>query len=501
MLVFRKGLRAAWRWTYLAAIFWLFAIVPVRAEDTQLADFPLTTIRDSDDFRYMRAVLPPDGDPAPEDFSVLQRALKEKMESLLSVYRDNRRSVAAMLATQNIAVPAGSDGAGTVGLEVLKDKDGGPVAALTADDRIIISMRTLRGFLVGAFRSGIVDNSAESLVIRMALGWRSDPGGDEETWQKRTRAYVDLIDSMEPVTITGADQKKAGAEMFDDDEEAKSSPVFFETLQKRVLENGVPLTPVETYRLIFAQMQFGMFVHGAEERFLLAHELGHLILRHAQLAPCDVAADQERDADAFAIALLTYDFSGGTLNLMMFGGEDNPLFKELYQTEAEEPDLRRMRFGYAQAFRHGMASAGMRADPAAQCTFVPPEERFGRTEAFQLAMSQRQFGSYASFRAYANARPSTAATIELVNRLDTAGKLTFTEENRSKCNGASIRLVRYENWNTAAGKPNVYYVKCNWPKPSLADVSQSDRVLIGEIFYQAMEGTYGDAGAKEVENF
>lgn len=308
---------------------------PLKAQDDSLRDIELTAISNEEDFRYARALFPPDSDPGdetavhdlpPSDRELLQRILSQRLNDLVEIYRTNKASIFELLRVEGVSLPSQPAGGGPIELEVVGGPN--PVAAAGDNGRIVVSAVTLRGFLVGAVRSGVAENTSEGSLFRMALGWGSNIGGDQATWDKRIGSLLDAGGKLEAMTVPVAVQQEAVKAMYHESDEP-TSPPFFDTIIARTVAGGGRFTPSEAYRLSAALMFLTTYLHGAEERFLLAHELGHLILRHVHRTDCARSARQEIDADAFAVALLNYEVSAGMVDLVLFG-DPSSSFAENY---------------------------------------------------------------------------------------------------------------------------------------------------------------------------
>lgn len=479
------------------------------APSSGLAPITLVPLAESSDARYARALFPADADPADSaaydqpasaDVQEMQQLLIGRIGDLADSYRHNRDSILAQLRVEGIALPAASDLPGPVGIEIL---DGNAaVAAAGSDGKIRISATTLRGFLIGAVRSSASENASESAMFRLMLGWRQKPDGSDVEWAGRVATLLDLVDAVPGMTISPANQQEAMAAAFKENEDQTAGPGFFESVASRVLEQHQPMSPVEAYRINMAMLFFGTYLHGAEERFLLAHELGHVVLRHRIDSDCARSARQEADADAFAIALLSYDFSSGVVDVLLFG-QDSAVTSEYFAGNttgtAADPDLRRGKYGYVQAFRYGMATAGMRGNPEAICPFVPAEMRLARADATQVSIASRRFEAYAAYNRYSVQKPGMAALHQSDELMDAKERAELLDTARSKCNGAAARLVRYKGQPLLNQKAHVYMVKCAWPAPGEVDVPAIARIMMGPQLYEMLTLPYGDGGAAEIE--
>lgn len=475
------------------------------AQDSESRDLKLPPLSESGEFRYARALFPADADPAdatavfemaPDDQDNLQRTLADRLSGLVKVYRNNRAAILDVLQVENIEIPTSPTSDRSFELEVVDGPEA--VAAAGNDGRIVISALTLRGFLVGAVRSSTNENTSEGLMFRLWSGWSRDITGDDATWAKRVSALLDAGERQQLVTVPYSIQQNTFAAMLNELEEPVS-PSFFDSMIERVLVRGESLTVSDTYRLNGALMFLTISIHGPEENFLLAHELGHLVLRHSYSTDCARSAQQEIDADAFAVTLLSYDFSGGVLDLALYGQPDDSAGKETYFGE-EGTDLRRAKFGYVQAFRYGMANAGMRGDPRQICPFVSGEDRITRTDAFQKSIAQRRFAAFASVSRYIQAKPAVVASEESDDLLDARVKFELIDKVQAKCKGAPVRLVHYARQPTPDQKAHIYFAKCGWPPPSLSEVSEQDRKLIGDENYSFFVAGYSDAGMVDSES-
>src|SRR5688500_6918924 len=153
---------------------------------------------DSDVYAYLRVFFPPSGNDPDFDrpgaisdgqAALAEAKLKEDVLDLLDYLRAEQGSIGIALEAEGMEV---NQLAPPPGVTLVLDTQGSPLAA-SSDREILVSARSIRGFLSGSLREAL--RSDGGVLFRMLTGWPQESGERplDRAWYKRFQLLLDLI--------------------------------------------------------------------------------------------------------------------------------------------------------------------------------------------------------------------------------------------------------------------------------------------------------------------
>ncbi|WOH52623.1 ImmA/IrrE family metallo-endopeptidase [Bradyrhizobium sp. sBnM-33] len=344
---------------------------------------PIDAIRNAQDYQFLSSLFPQAGakfDPDRDQVmtSDQQRDASAFLTSQFNVQKEmlNKQLASVMRSLERIGVrPIAAISEAPTTIEFRDDQNAW--STTVSPTRIIIGARLLRGLVLGSLREAVEGKALFSKSLASYLG--STPGAALELADLEARARLFFAAARNGISMmrTEADFRE-----------------HYETvlaLMKGYLKGGTP--PEETYdalRTRLAAAAAGGEISGADGMamfdvfmrlgshfnpammFVLSHELGHVVLGHSPFPTGMTCAESQRredDADAFAIALLSYDIPGET------EATDRALARVNREKENASADRNSLAYGYVQAIQYGFALAGLSNLIDQQCSYRDVADR------------------------------------------------------------------------------------------------------------------------------
>lgn len=463
---------------------------------------PPVRMQDTPDFQYVRSYFPFDADAgdirsvdvmSQQDRDRARRQLQERLDELVEAFANSRHSVRDALR-EAIGAPA----------EQLRLPQNARIevvnavtaeAAATSGGIIRISGRTIRGFLVGSLREWITGDSGEAWMVSGLIGWPRENGASFSTTEaeERFRLLIRIIEAGGPMTATEDEQRQALSHFAEhlDRENPPADPLAFRREVDDILSGRQHLSAAENWRMGGA---FGLFtsqIAQPAERFMLAHELGHLALGHvAEASPsCARLSEMERHADAFAVSLLAYfSYAGDITSFMYLGASEFQTPDEFLDGAPDDPFvLHQGSFGFRHAFLYGMAQAGM-IGGRGDCPVAPGERRLADASVIWRKVMARRLRAVGTLGDFQRQRPAFVAMRQTRVPLTEQEGVQLLEDSRSRCRGAPARLVNFPS--PLLDGNQVYSVNCSWPISALTAIPTATAITAGQAFFSNWAATY-----------
>lgn len=461
------------------------------------ATFVVPPVAETDEFRYARYLFPEDSSPgddtvveslSDETKSGARDILGAKLDHLRETLNSNDASIRYILNSIDIPAKSPFNLSAPVKLEVIDGPK--PVAHAGVDGTVMVSGVTLRGFALGAFEDGLKGDSVEGLMVRSALGWRgSAASADKETIALRLQQLLSLAELAGGTAVKPADQEESAREIFRDEDDG-AEPDRFGRIASEILDEGRKITAQEAYAIWMAYFFVTNSLSGPAETFLLAHELGHVALRHSPRQDCEASARQERDADSFAAVLLAYDMFAGGVDVIFY--QTRATLEDWAPAEylkfGDELDGVRAKYGFAQAFKYGMENAGMKPAQDSACPFVPGAARLSATDRIWRRVITMRLDAIRQLAFVLRANPPFVFRKEYDVLLSAAEEDALLDEWRPRCLGVPAYVQK--NPTVGLGLKYTYFVKCarKVPRHGLTVASQ---LLIGPSYLRNWLAAYG----------
>ncbi len=452
---------------------------------------------DTDEMRYLRVFFPSDATPSNQtvihklpdpDERFARDNLQSVVDGLAEKLEESRNAILRQL--EALGVDQMRWPAGTAKSQVLIASGAKGLAAVSQDGRITVSSRAIRGFLAGSLREASAGQTPEALMFSLFVGW--PPSSLEEplapTWFNRFHALLGLLEDSEPIVLGDALNVEGTAILTQRFEQV--GPEDFDVLARDVASGERVLTPGETFVLSSGMMVFTTSIARPAERFLLAHELGHVALGHASVDTSDCEALQrvERDADAFAVTLLAYDMEVGGITAMMYLFEQTGEAPEAFLDREMDNgvSMHRGRFGFPHALRYGMAEGGL-LEETPTCKLPSPAERETRTDGLWRDVMARRLNSLGPVIAYNRQHPPFAASRKVDVLMTVSEEAVFAQEAQDGCRGSELRVEHFPG--QGSDRQITYIARClNAPPGTL--LTDEARQLAGPDLMSFWEGLY-----------
>lgn len=474
---------------------WL--LVPALAA-AQVPDATPPLTAESEVYSYLRVFFPPSGEnpdfDRPGAISAAQKTLaegklKEEVRDLLDYLEVEEASIGAALKAEGMQVdhlhaPSA--------VALVLDTEGAPLAA--AGDRVImVSARSIRGFLAGSLREALrVDGG---ILFRTLTRWprESGEGPLDRAWYKRFQLLLDLVGPTRMDAFAKADQKKSVerlSAMTDPDAEP-ADIARFEQRGARILAGLEVLDDIDAAFLQGALVAFTGVVATPAENFLLGHELGHVVL-HSTPAQDETCADIERhemEADTFALALMAYGMPG--MIDAMFLNSSEELTVGQYLEEIGDP----VRYGFPHAIRYGIDEAGLTDTGESDCRLPAPEQRIAALTASWKRLVARRLTATRRLGAFEKLHPAVLAKRDSAVPLSAEEQADFVRAEEGRCAGVPAWLKVETGASPFSPQAYHYTVFCRQRVPKESDFPADTRLHAGKLYFQSFLNVYEMAAA------
>ncbi|WP_288933861.1 ImmA/IrrE family metallo-endopeptidase [uncultured Sphingomonas sp.] len=367
--------------------------------------------------------------------------------------------------------------------------DGSSTAEAVAGSSVLVSPRVIKGFLSGSARKIASDNTPLSSMLRAYVGWGVDGHSEDgREWLKRYSQFLDVIERVDPYTAS-VEQQQAFSRRMSARVDAANAPADFASVYHDVAIEGRP--PSVDQELAMSEFLFmaQTMVLDPALKFLLAHEVGHVALGHTGLAAADCRQRQriERDADAFAIALLSYEPMGIVEAIQYQAAAPRQSTRDFVE-EAMSTEAQLERFGFVQALGYGMAEAGLGEGQG--CALTTSAERAENVRSSLRSVMTARLDAIRPFVLYMNQHPNVGAMRDTDRELAGDDIRDLLRDGVAGCKGAPAKQEvqrQSEPWMPYRFR---YMVRCIVPPPPVGTITPRDRQLAGWLWRSSFDSSY-----------
>jgi hypothetical protein len=220
-------------------------------------------------------------------------------------------------------------------------------------------------------------------------------------------------------------------------------------------------------------------------QFVRAHEMGHIVLGHApfpSVLSCPDRRKREDDADAFAIALLTYDIPGETeavgLALQRLG---------VPKKNGSADD--RLAYGYNHAIQFGFGLAGLDNHLTKECTYREQADRIARLDEIRAKLVSLRADAFYNYFSYFRDHPPYINTSVDVETMKGGSRLKLARKMFASCHaGPPPSHLRFKKSNNISFG---WIVVC----PNVLPKRFAEAAFAGKIGVQTDRDIYADYSA------
>lgn len=362
---------------------------------------------------------------------------------------------------------------------------------------VVIGPRTIRGLMKGSLQSLRVElpKSKWELTAANASFFGSNLLGKDsatltdDQWDARFATLMNIVErakirSMLGTiwgTVTGNDDDD-----FDDGQFDIADADQYISRQKKMslfvaMELGGALTDFSKHYL-------------AAERFMLAHELGHLALRNnpTEKTTCVDAQKAEDDADSFAIALLTMDDAAGTsaiaANNSIESAEATGFFQgfDLRSAMGIGADDYSVVYGYRDFTNFVYKAAEFSGQVTTTCAYRTPENRQLFIDQLRQTFFDRRKAAFDIILQY-HAEHPPILSVQVSGMGDQKDQIYADLGADTKCAGVEqkrgSRAVNIDDFTAGIASRKIrgteYFIKCKWPAPQSSILTSDQMALVG----------------------
>ena len=380
--------------------------------------------------------------------------------------------------------------------QITFEDDGNPWSNTISPNEIRVGARLVRGLMLGALHEARVGDSPTSVLLKsiIAPGLGEDPS--DAQIEGAIRTYIDAI-RYGKIAISAHATDDAVMEVMlslrsnlgDTNDVSPPALAYARGLNGRLGTAAAGGELSSEDQAVLQQIQSLLWTHyDPAEFFMLAHELGHVVLGHAPFPEnltCSERQRREDDADAFAMATLVYGMAGDqALGTRAFT-------KLMSNHELEDDGYYRLMFGYEHAVKYGFALAGLDNVLVGTCHYRQAADRVAMLDSLRKDLMQKRIAAAEALWAFMRRKPPYLTTT-------TAQPLSPAEHKRildafsHRC-GQTIEPAAFtiENVSPSASK---YTLLCKnrLDKPFK---TRSFQAQLGPTTVQAVERMYSDAQA------
>lgn len=475
------------------------AVGAARAEDPAAG---FSAKRDEANFRYYRALFPAGAEVknfrssrvmSTQDAAESGTYLQGKLDGLRTEIDAQRDSVARALDAEAglklVSVPPGR-------VTLTFEDAFKPWAQTVAPDEILMSALVSRGLMLGALDEVQRGKTLSSEILRH---WYLNPGDAPDLspaeMSRRVRLLLDAIQNakfdLRPPAMEAL--KSNHPDLMNLEPPTAAAAAFRERMAR--YSRGETVASYDAGIIVNIFDFLDQQVDPAQ-RFMLAHELGHIYLGHLRAfeafgqgatidaAQCAAARDMENAADAFAIAALVY---GGNGDAEIFGRQYMILTSSTDITsDAEWFD---QNYGYGLLMTYAFSEAGLNQKIRDNCSYTAASERIARISTLRKTLLVRRRAAFEKLAGYLRSDPPLFYALKPA-KLDAAAEdrlyKSFADHCRPGRSQPDSRLTV-----APVGTSFSYFLRCHAEPPSF---DAETRLAAGNATYDSFRQIY-DMGA------
>lgn len=363
---------------------------------------------------------------------------------------------------------------------------------------VTVGPRTIRGLMKGSLQSLRVElpkSKWEMTAANASFFGSNLLGNDSATltddqWDARFATLMNVVEQAKIKSIVGtmwsAITSNDDDDDFDDSQFDINDADQYISRQKKMslfvaMELGGALSDFSKHYL-------------AAERFMLAHELGHLALGNnpTERTSCVDAQKAEDDADSFAIALLTMDDAAGTsviaMNSSIESAEATGFFQgfDLRAAMGIGTDDYSVVYGYRDFTNFVYKAAEFSGQVTTTCAYRSPENRQVFIDQLRQTFYDRRKAALNVILQYYAEHPPILS-VQVSGMGDRKDQLYAELGAEQKCAGVEqkrgSRSVNIDDFTAGVASRKIrgteYFIKCKWPVPQPSILTSDQMALVG----------------------
>ncbi|HWA91251.1 MAG TPA: ImmA/IrrE family metallo-endopeptidase [Rhizomicrobium sp.] len=492
---------------WLAGSLLLAMTVPGQLSAGQNSRF--SDLRALPEFKYVRAYFPDrevdygaGAQMTKDEIAVSTKALQRVLDTAIATAAAKSAGLQILLSKAAVAAPAPQEA--PVKVQVIDD--GTRWANASAEGGIKLSPEVLRGLMLGSLRASAAGGG--DLRSMMMASLFADSGDklptDKAVQEKRFQLVLDVISHARTGSVTGTLFGMLWSAAATGEPDSGKPPAS--ELEPKLRDWAARRESIPLFSELELVAGFGAFQthYVFAERFLLAHELGHILLGHAPhfaLEPdetdeafCMRMKPMEDQADAFAIALLVMDDDfavDASLHLPLGGllvalaSSDDDQTEDAGDLDAGDFDFLGQTTGYSDLFDYVLEEAHLsgRITSSGSCRYRDAKDRSAFVAGLRKAFYGARRAAVKELDDYRRARPPSMA-VNYQSNAEVSSDEVFALFP-PKCDG--VKTTRTVKRDPRGG--NDYIQRCYWPVPEETAFSAETRALAGQA---AMERFLAD---------
>lgn len=469
--------------------------------------------RKTSEFAYIRQYFPARKIDFEEKSQMTKKELKSSKLALskilsqrLSLVRSRLEGIKSLIGQQGVVTPQNIPL--DVSLELIDD--GQLWLHNVPPNEVKVSPRVLRGLMRGSLQALRVtlpsdgnpwaEGSRQTFFGSEILGEDSKNLSDEE-WSQRFTRMLTVIEKSKIRSMVGTVWRMMTSDDFDDDDDG-----FDYSDSDEYISGEKKMSLMTAMELGSAMIEFSKH-YSAAENFLLAHELGHLILNNnpTDMMSCDQRKKAEDDADTVAIALMTMDDAAGAQVIALenlaeswaaLGGSLDPrgafgLDQDDYSVVYGYRDFTDFIYKAAE-FGGSLGTVNGQA-----CEYRTPSDRRAFIDGMRVTFHDRRKAALLALQNYAQEHPAKLSI--QVSGSEAADKEDIYKslEAEKRCAGVSqqrgakrVTMKGLSNEDDVRGTE--YFIRCKYPVPQSTILSTDQYALIGPDIWTKFQKNYSD---------